>query len=139
MTRTSVKRWGDQPDPQVSLLLKTLLAGNLYAPLGQILSAFERLSGHRVEAHLIPVQPCAMALRFCASWVQKDAPLKDVPHYEKINGKDVAVGIVAMSPDGAVLLQLGEAAALLWKDGDQWITITDDAIDGEPVEGSLVH
>lgn len=133
---TKAKRWGDLSDEKASMLLRKLLVGNQYQPLEQIKATFARLSGHRVEAHIIPVQTCAINLRFAASGVRRDAPLKDVPHYEKIDWKDVAVGIVAMTPDGAVLLQLGEAAAILWKDGDRWVTIIDEDLNGKPLHES---
>lgn len=119
------------------MLLEKLLVDNLYQSLEQIRTVFARLSGHRVEARSIPVQKCAFDLRFCASSLFKDAPLRDFDHYEEIDGKGVEVGMVAMQPDGAVLLTLGlSAAALLWKDGDQWVTITDQDLEGRPLHES---
>lgn len=135
MTHAQEQRWGNKPDSKVSLLLKKLLVDNIHEPVEQIRSTFEQLSGHRVEARLIPVQSCAFDLRFCASSLFKETPLRDFEHYEKIGVKEIEVGLVAMQSDGAVLLTLGlGAAALLWNEGGRWVTITDDALDGEPVQ-----
>lgn len=134
---TTVKRWGSLSDEKVSTLLRKLIVESLYEPLDTIQAEFTRRSGHRVEARTIPVQECAINLRFCASSLFKAAPLRDFDPYEMIDGKNVEVGLVVMQPDGAVLLQLGaSAAALLWKDGDQWVTITDEDLDGKPLHES---
>lgn len=134
---TKTKRWGALPDAEVSVLLRKLLVGSQYQPLEQIKATFARLSGHRVEARIIPARACAYDLRFCASGLFKNAPLRDFDHYEEIDGKTVEVGLVVMQPDGAVLLQLGlSAAAVLWKDENCWVTITDDDLTGKPLHES---
>lgn len=135
---TKAIKWGNLPDEKCSLLLRKLLVDIQSQPLETIQEEFERRSGHRVEAHVIQTQACALDMRFCASSLFKDAPLRDFAGYEKIDGKDVEIGLVAMSPDGAVLLQLGTGggSALLWNDNGKWVTILDEDLDGKPLHES---
>lgn len=130
---TKTKKWGDLSDAKASVLLRKLVVDRRHESLEQIQTAFAQLSGHRVEGYVIPQQPSAFNLRFCSSSLLGSTPLQDFKSYEKIDSKDVAVGLVALQPDGAIFLKLGEAAALMWNDAGTWVTITDEDLDGTPV------